>query len=147
MNSAPERAEVTDYRTRRTRIRAGIRHPGRWLHSHVGVHRGVKSEAPVPTSAQDVLDRLCTLHISTWTYGFDHESVRHLGPMAQDFAATFGLGSNNRQIAVVDANGVCMASIQALQRRILALEAEVARLNEQQTTNRKSFTTNDNHPI
>ena len=67
--------------------------------------------------------------------------------MAQDFAATFGLGSNNRQIAVVDANGVCMASIQALQRRILALEAEVARLNEQQTTNRKSFTTNDNHPI
>ncbi|MDI9914160.1 tail fiber domain-containing protein [Rhodococcus sp. IEGM 1379] len=91
----------------------------------------MKSETPVPTSAQDVLDRLCALHISTWTYGFDHESIRHLGPMAQDFAATFGLGSNNKQIAVIDANGVCMASIQALQRRLVALEAEVARLNDQ----------------
>ncbi|MCJ0903649.1 tail fiber domain-containing protein [Rhodococcus sp. ARC_M6] len=104
----------------------------------------MRSEAPAPTSAEDVLERLCTLHISTWTYGFDHESVRHLGPMAQDFAATFGLGSNNRQIAVVDANGVCMASIQALQRRLLALEAEVARLNDQLAENRKSVTTKDN---
>ncbi|WP_254922905.1 tail fiber domain-containing protein [Rhodococcus sp. OK302] len=104
----------------------------------------MRSEAPVPTSAQDVLERLCTLHISTWTYGFDHESVRHLGPMAQDFADTFGLGSNNKQIAGVDANGVCMASIQALQRRLLALEAEVARLNDQLAENRKSVTTKDN---
>jgi len=78
-----------------------------------------------------VLERLATLPISTWTYGFDHESVRHLGPMAQDFASTFGLGYTDRQIAIVDANGVCMAAVQALHRRVVALEAELAKPHPQ----------------
>ncbi|WP_245687660.1 hypothetical protein [Rhodococcus phenolicus] len=42
--------------------------------------------------------------------------------MAQDFAAAFGLGHSNRRIAVVDANGVCMAAIQALYHRVVILE-------------------------
>ncbi|MGW0024254.1 hypothetical protein [Rhodococcus sp. NPDC003383] len=66
--------------------------------------------------------RLSELPLSVWTYGFDHSSVRHLGPMAQDFAAAFGLGHSNRRIALVDANGVCMAAIQALYRRVVILE-------------------------
>ncbi|WP_308263235.1 tail fiber domain-containing protein [Rhodococcus erythropolis] len=89
------------------------------------------TDAVVPTSAQDVLDRLTALRISTWSYGFDHKSVRHLGPMAQDFAAIFGLGSNTRRISAVDANGVCMASIQALNRKIGALETKVSALEKE----------------
>lgn len=76
-------------------------------------------------NTDDVLVRLAALPVSEWTYGFDHRSVRHLGPMAQDFAAAFALGHSERRISGVDANGVCMASIQALYRRILALEAAV----------------------
>jgi len=34
--------------------------------------------------------------------------------MAQDLAATIGLGDNDRTINMVDANGVVMVSIQAL---------------------------------
>ncbi|MFE3290123.1 hypothetical protein [Rhodococcus sp. NPDC059234] len=75
-----------------------------------------------------MLERLATLPVSVWSYRFDHDSVRHMGPMAQDFAATFGLGSSDRTIALVDANGVCMASIQALHRRLVEVEAELARL-------------------
>lgn len=48
--------------------------------------------------------------------------------MAQDFAAAFGLGESDRVINVVDANGVVMVAIQALYRRVQALEAEVERL-------------------
>lgn len=70
-----------------------------------GLTAGHERAAPEPTSTQDVPDRLCTLQISTWTYAFDHASVRHLGPMAQDSTAAFGLGSNDRHISVVDANG------------------------------------------
>ncbi|MFD4366049.1 hypothetical protein [Rhodococcus sp. NPDC058521] len=51
-----------------------------------------------------------------------------MGPMSQDFAAAFGLGFTDRRINMVDANGVCMASIQALYRRLAELEAEVAKL-------------------
>lgn len=78
-----------------------------------------------------MLQRLTELPISVWSYGFDHPSVRHLGPMAQDFAATFGLGSSDRTMSTVDVNGVCMASIQALQRRVTALETELAEYRAQ----------------
>jgi hypothetical protein len=46
--------------------------------------------------------------------------------MAQDFAQAFGLGDNDRRINLVDANGVVMAACQALHRRILDLEAQLA---------------------
>ncbi|HET8992385.1 MULTISPECIES: tail fiber domain-containing protein [unclassified Rhodococcus (in: high G+C Gram-positive bacteria)] len=82
--------------------------------------RGIPAQTPV--SADEILVRLGELPLSVWTYGFDHHSVRHLGPMAQDFAAAFGLGFSERHIPVVDANGVCMAAIQALYRRVVTLE-------------------------
>jgi len=51
--------------------------------------------------------------------------------MSQDFRAAFGLGSDERRIDLVDANGVLTVALQALYRRIAALEAEVAALREQ----------------
>ncbi|MFZ2173285.1 MAG: tail fiber domain-containing protein, partial [Rhodococcus sp. (in: high G+C Gram-positive bacteria)] len=88
---------------KRARLTARARHPMAWLRSRAARRRGLGDAArPVPTSADDVLERLADLKISTWTYGFDHRSVRHLGPMAQDFAEAFGLGSSDRRI---DAGG------------------------------------------
>ena len=132
MTSPPDEGERTDYLDTRvsTRVNAAMRHPAQWVLSHATRRRGVDTDAAVPTSAQDVLDRLTALRISTWSYGFDHKSIRHLGPMAQDFAAVFGLGSNTRRISAVDANGVCMASIQALNRKVLALETKVSALEK-----------------
>lgn len=112
----------------RARLSARTRHPLAWLNSALSRRRGVDTERPVPTGADEVLQRLAEMPLSVWTYGFDHPSVRHMGPMAQDFAAAFGLGSTDRRIAVADANGVCMAAIQALYRRVVELEAEVAQL-------------------
>ena len=54
--------------------------------------------------------------------------MRHLGPMAQDFMAVFGLGDDDKVINMVDANGVVMVEIQALHRRVEVLEAEIERL-------------------
>lgn len=136
MNSPPDEGERTENGERTeylgvgvsTRVNAAMRHPAHWVFSRATRRRGVHTDAVVPASAQDVLDRLTALRISTWSYGFDHKSIRHLGPMAQDFAAIFGLGSNTRRISAVDANGVCMASIQALNRKIGALETKVSAL-------------------
>ncbi|MEY2420347.1 MAG: hypothetical protein QOI95_414 [Acidimicrobiaceae bacterium] len=82
---------------------------------------------PAKVKAEDVLERLAALPVSLWTYDFE-PGVRHLGPMAQDFAAAFGLGNTNRMIEMTDANGVTMVAVQALYRRVLKLEKEVARL-------------------
>jgi len=86
------------------------------------------ADTPEPVDGQELLEKLAALPISTWNYKKDPPSVRHLGPMAQDFAAAFGLGDSDTTINMVDANGVVMVAIQALYRRVKALEAEVAAL-------------------
>ncbi len=45
--------------------------------------------------------RLVSLPIHFWTYEFE-PGVRHLGPMAQAFAAAFGLGRTNRMMLIPD---------------------------------------------
>ena len=78
----------------------------------------------------EVLEKLAELPISTWNYKGEDPSVRHMGPMAQDFFATFGLGGDDKTINLLDANGVVMVAIQALYRRVLALESELAALRD-----------------
>jgi hypothetical protein len=77
-----------------------------------------------PIDVQDVLARVAALDITTWRYKKDTADVRHLGPMAQDFKAAFGLGDTDRMIFPLDATGVSLAAIQALHQRLGAAEAE-----------------------
>lgn len=87
--------------------------------------RGIVAE---PMNGFEVLEKIAGLPISTWNYAWEPASVRHVGPMAQDFYAAFGLGDSDKHIFVVDANGVALVAIQALHRRLQELEAEVAAL-------------------
>jgi hypothetical protein len=73
--------------------------------------------------ARQVLDRVCALPISTWNYKAQDDSVRHMGPMAQDFHAAFGLGVSDELIDTIDPDGVALAAIQGL--RLLVAEKEV----------------------
>jgi hypothetical protein len=73
---------------------------------------------------QEVLSRVASLELSTWNYLTEPDSVRHMGPMAQDFRATFGLGPSERHIATVDADGVALAAIQALNANVEALRRD-----------------------
>lgn len=80
-------------------------------------------------SGEDVLARLQGMPVQTWSYRVDPDSVRHMGPTAQDFHTAFGLnGADSTHIATVDADGVLFASVQALEARTRALEAEVETL-------------------
>lgn len=68
----------------------------------------------------DVLGRVLALGISTWRYRGSNEG-RHIGPMAEDFKAAFGLAGDGKSIGTVDADGVALAAIQGLNAK---LEAE-----------------------
>ena len=87
-----------------------------------------------PVNGFQILERVAGLPISTWRYQWEAPQVRHLGPMAQDWATTFGLGVNDTTIAVVDANGVALVSIQALYQLIGELRQEVTDLHNQVST-------------
>jgi hypothetical protein len=79
-------------------------------------------------SGEDVLARLRTLPIRSWSYRIDDAGVRHLGPTAQEFRAAFGLGNDDVTIGTVDADGVALAAAQALEARTSAQAAEIAAL-------------------
>jgi len=72
----------------------------------------------------DVLRKLADLEISTWSYKSERDGARHLGPMAQDFRATFGLGASDRSIFLVDADGVALTAIQALNTELESVREE-----------------------
>lgn len=76
----------------------------------------------------DMLASVRDLPISAWTSTSDDPSVRHIGPMAQDFAAIFGVGADDRHIHPIDGQGVALAAIQGLASEIAALQAENDRL-------------------
>lgn len=80
--------------------------------------RNMKTEIEsVDTSA--VLAQVAALPIYTWRYQSQAEGIRHMGPMAQDFHATFKLnGDDDRSIATVDPDGVALAAIQGLNAKL-----------------------------
>jgi len=71
-----------------------------------------------PVDADEILARVAGLEITTWNYKAQDASVRHMGPMAQDFHAAFGLGSSDKRITTVDIDGVSLAAIQALNQKL-----------------------------
>jgi hypothetical protein len=72
----------------------------------------------------DMLSRVRALPIATWNYTSDDASIRHIGPMAQDFAATFGVGADNRHIHPLDGQGIALAAIQGLSSELAVLREE-----------------------
>lgn len=75
--------------------------------------RNIK-QAFAPVNPQDILSKVVAMPVTAWSYKSEGASVRHIGPMAQDFAAAFGVGDSDKHIHMIDANGVSMAAIQAL---------------------------------
>jgi hypothetical protein len=84
----------------------------------------------VAVSPEEVLTRLSSLPIATWRYKGDDPNARHLGPMAQDFAALFGLGNDDKRIAPLDVAGVSLAAVQALHKQVNEKDAEIADLKQ-----------------
>jgi endosialidase-like protein len=76
----------------------------------------------------EVLARLAKVPVSTWSYRSQPNSIRHIGPMAQDFHTAFSVGEDDKHIATVDADGVALAAIQALYKLIQEKDAEIQEL-------------------
>jgi Chaperone of endosialidase len=84
-----------------------------------------------PVDAASILEKVSRLPISTWSYRSEPDGVRHLGPMAQDFRSGFGLGDDDRTYYAVDAQGVALAAIQALDRIVAKQQARIERLERE----------------
>jgi len=69
--------------------------------------------------SQAVLAKVAALPLTEWNFKTDAAGIRHIGPMAQDFQATFQLnGTDDKHICVVDESGVALAAIQGLNQKL-----------------------------
>ncbi len=75
---------------------------------------------------EDVLARIRGIPVNTWNYIAEGRQSRHLGPFAEDFAAAFGLGTDNRAIGLLDIDGVNFAAVKALEQRTAELRQQLA---------------------
>jgi hypothetical protein len=78
-----------------------------------------------------VLERVDALPVRSWHYKAE-PSVRHIGPVAQDFYRAFRVGPDNKHIASVDADGVALAAIKGLSEKVKRLQRTVASLRKRQ---------------
>ena len=83
---------------------------------------------------RQIVAQLAAMPISTWNYKTQDPSIRHIGPMAQDFHA-LGVGEDDKYIGMIDESGVALAAIQGVYRmdqeqarQIAALKSENAAL-------------------
>jgi hypothetical protein len=84
-----------------------------------------------PVDGRTVLESVAQMPIATWSYTSDEPSIRHMGPMAQDFHAAFGLGDTDRAYDPIDAHGVAFAAIQGLYEQMQRQEARIEALERE----------------
>lgn len=87
---------------------------------------GAQAPSGPPRSAAAILAAVRALPVSSWRYDHEEGSPLHIGPMAQDFHAAFGLGGSDREIAVVDLCGVLMVAVQQLSYEVEVLSDRLA---------------------
>jgi Chaperone of endosialidase/YadA head domain repeat (2 copies) len=98
----------------RSDLTTGVRLPpgaGGWLSvSDANLKEGFRD-----LDGNDVLAKLARMPIREWNYKAQDAAVRHIGPTAQDFHAAFGLGEDPLKIGTVDADGITLRAVQALE--------------------------------
>ena len=84
-----------------------------------------------PVDPREVLAKVSAMPITEWQYQVEDAGTKHIGPMAQDFHAAFGLnGSDDKHISTVDEGGVALAAIQGLNQKLAEKDARIQNLEK-----------------
>jgi len=78
-----------------------------------------------------ILEKVAALPVREYNLKSQDPSIRHIGPVAQDFYSAFGYGESDRAINMEDADGVALAAIQGLYQMMQEKDAQIAAQQEQ----------------
>ena len=85
--------------------------------------------------SRSVLQKVLKMPITTWNYNSQNQTIRHIGPMAQDFYNAFNVGEDELHITTIDADGVALAAIQGLnaelQETVKSRDTQIQQLQQQ----------------
>ncbi|MFT7613565.1 MAG: hypothetical protein ACI9J3_002540 [Parvicellaceae bacterium] len=86
------------------------------------VSDSTKKENIKDIDLDDILNKIAELKVYEWNYLTQDSAIRHIGPMAQDFYASFGFGESDTTITTTDIDGINMAGVKALYEKSIQLE-------------------------
>lgn len=75
-----------------------------------------------------ILSRVLELPLYHWSYIGRPATERHIGPMAEDFHALFGLGGDERRLAPSDVAGVALVAVQELAGQVAERERDIGEI-------------------
>ena len=102
--------------------------PGVTIHA-ISDRNAKKNFQSVDTVA--VLEKLAAIPIERWNYKWEKDGdVPHLGPMAQDFKGAFYPGRDDKTISSLEFDGVALAAVQGLNRKLEEKDAEIQALKQ-----------------
>ena len=84
----------------------------------------------------DMLERLNRLPISNWRY--HGQDVNHMGPMAQDIHAIFGVGDLDR-VSTLDSDGIILSALRGMTQLKDQMQDRVERLHAEIMSNEKTI--------
>ncbi len=73
-----------------------------------------KKENFKPVNGEELVKKLNNLKVNGWNYKTQSDNIIHIGPMAQEFYATFGYGESDTTITTIDPDGLIMAGVKEL---------------------------------
>jgi len=100
---------------------------GQWMDSS---DRNLK-ENFTSVDGGELLESIAGLPVTRWNYKTEDDAVQHIGPVAQDFYATFHIGNDDKSISALDAAGISLAAVKELHRRTQAQQTEIESLKAQ----------------
>ncbi len=83
-----------------------------------------------PVDVRGVLEKVSQMPVTEWNLITQDPSIRHIGPMAQDFKKAFGVGEDDKHISTTDEDGVALAAIQGLYQELREEKARNAKLEQ-----------------
>ena len=78
---------------------------------------------------QAILDKINQLPVLKWNYKLEDPTIKHIGPIAEDFYSLFDVGNDNKHISSLDPAGVAILGIQGLSTQQASLSAIVKDIN------------------
>ena len=83
----------------------------------------------ISLDASTILSKLAALDIQQWTY-IERPDEKHVGPVAEDFYEAFGLVQVDQNVSTIDADGIIMLDVQALQKENGELKERLVKLED-----------------
>ncbi|MBK7092843.1 MAG: tail fiber domain-containing protein [bacterium] len=89
-------------------------------------------------NGEEILEKISDLEITKWNYKGD-DDAQHIGPTAQDFKKTFGVGADDKSISTIDPSGIALAAIKELYSQLQAKDKEMKELREEMAKLKKEI--------